>query len=87
MSSNRTPNESESTPIGDFSPPDADRFLSALTHAGIPFQIECDDGTYYYSPAHAPRWGTGVKIRVFVEPDNIDDAEKLKTKLFGDWRP
>ena len=87
MNANEMREEPDLLAIGDFSPRDADRLLAALTQAGVPFQIECDDGIYSYPPANAPSWGSAARIRVLVDRDKIGDAEKLRTKLLGRWRP
>lgn len=71
--------------IGNYSPPEAERLLDALTSAHIKFAIDCYDGVE--SVAAKGSFGTEADIRVYVEPNKTDEAKKLQTDLFGDISP
>ena len=73
------------TCIGDYSPPDAERLLDALTSAQIKFEIECYDGVA--SVAGKGSFGNEANIRVYVDPSKADDVHKLQTDLFGQFSP
>ena len=67
--------------IGQYTPRDADRFLSALEDAKIEFEIECDDGIRFGSLPGS--FGQNAKVRVFVDRARVQEAMKVQTGLFG----
>jgi hypothetical protein len=71
------------TAIGDYTPRQADRLLSALENARIKFQIECDDGIHG-SLSRFGTFGTEAKIRVFIASHQMDAAERVRIDLFGE---
>jgi hypothetical protein len=67
--------------IGDYTPPDAERLLDALTRAHIEFQVECDDGI---RPDFLQRgFGEYAKVRVFVDHEKLTEVGKIQEQLFG----
>jgi phosphomannomutase len=82
---NQPPDEDHFTCIGDYNPPEAQRLLAALTSAGIKFETECYDGVA--SVAAKGSFGTEANIRVYVDPRKANEAEQLRTDLFGDLSP
>jgi hypothetical protein len=75
--------EEQFVSIGDYSPPDAERLLGALTRARIKFEIECDDGIRFRA-SKMGNFGQYAKVRVFIKCGQIPEVTKIQTSLFAE---
>ena len=86
MSAKRHPDAERFVCIGDYSPPEAERFLDALQRAHIGFEIECDDGIRRCGGKFG-RFGQEAKIRIWVDPFEMKPVEAIQADLFGTFSP
>jgi len=75
--------EEQFVSIGDYSAPDAERLLDALTRARFKFEIECDDGIRF-GASKMGRFGQFAKVRVFINRGQIPEVTKIQTSLFAE---
>ena len=86
MATNQQSDDSDFVCIGDYTPPEADRLLEALTTVQIPFDMECDDGISD-QPNTSGTFGTNAYVSIFVPPDRRHAAEGIRDNLFGGRSP
>lgn len=69
-------------PLGE-----AHRFLAALEHAGIRFEIDSFDGIHGSATSSYGQYGTEARISIHIESTRLDEAQQIHHQLFGDCLP